>query len=151
MTKRKTNVKGLEDKYLRAYYKWLRAKRWDTNYYHVANELPVYNDSMKRFAANLKHKGKKPGFSDIVILEQHNGYGALFVELKTSTGAPSLHQLSFLHNAENNGYLGVLAYGLKEAVKITEWYMTNSTEPLPVKEVVYKVQGIDFKTKEVEL
>lgn len=121
-----------EDKQLQTYYKWLRLKKWDTNYHHVGNELPANNPAMKQFAAIMRHKGKKRGFADIVILEQHNGYGALFIELKTKKGSASLEQLAFLHNVNNNGYLGVVAFGLEAAIKITEWYMGNSKEPIPV-------------------
>lgn len=124
--------KGVEDNHLRTYYKWLILKRWDINYHHVGNELPAGDAKMKRFAANLKHKGKKPGFADITILEQKNGYGALFIELKTETGSASLEQLAFLHNVNNNGYLGVVAFGLDAAMKITEWYMNESKEPMPI-------------------
>ena len=126
------STKGLEDKYLRTYYQWLQANRWDANYHHYPAELPTYTLEMKRFAAHLKHKGKSSGFSDIVILEQKNGYGALFIELKTETGSASLEQLAFLHNVNNNGYLGVVAFGLDAAMKITEWYMNESKEPMPV-------------------
>ena len=142
-------TKGLEDKSLRAYYKWLKLNKWDTNYYHVANELPAYSKEMQRFAANLKHKGKKSGVADIIIFEQHNGYGALFIELKTPTGKASLEQLVFLSNANNNGYLGCVAYSFDEAMKITKWYMKDSTDPMPIKIVNRKVKGIEFKVLEV--
>lgn len=142
-------TKGQEDKSLRAYYKWLKAVKWDTNYYHTANELPVYTDAMKRFAANLKHKGKKPGVADIIIFEQHQGYGALFIELKKEKGKPSLEQLVFLSNANNNGYLGCLAYSLEEAIKITKWYMGDLTSPIPIKITKKKVKGIEFDALEV--
>lgn len=126
-------IKGLEDKYLRSYYKWLQSKRWDTNYYHVANELPGKN--LGAFSNNLKLKGKKKGWSDISILESRHEYGHLYIELKTDKGSASFEQLAFLHNRNNNGDLGVVAFGLEAAIKITEWYMTDSTEPLPV---IYK-------------
>lgn len=143
------STKGLEDKKLRAYYKWLKAKKWDANYFHVANELPVYDEKMVRFAANLKHKGKKPGVSDIVIFEEHQGYNTLWIELKTTDGKPSLQQLAFLHNRNNNGSLAVMAYGLQEAKDMTEWYMKNSKKKPPYKEVVEEMNGIKFKVLEV--
>lgn len=143
------SVKGLEDKYLRTYYKWLQANSWSANYHHVGNELPAYTPQMKRFAANLAHKGKKPGFADIVILEQKQGYGALFIELKTEKGNASLEQLAFLHNANNNGYLGVVAFGLDAAVEITKWYMLEKETPLPVKKVTRKRNGIEFEVLEI--
>ncbi len=143
------STKGLEDKYLRTYYKWLQANRWDANYHHYPAELPTYTLEMKRFAAHLKHKGKSSGFSDIVILEQKQGYGALFIELKTEKGNASLEQLAFLHNVNNNGYLGVVAFGLDAAVEITEWYMQELNTPLPVKKVVRKRKGIEFEVLEI--
>lgn len=143
------STRGLEDKYLRTYYQWLQANRWDANYHHYPAELPTYTLEMKRFAAHLKHKGKSSGFSDIVILEQKQGYGALFIELKTEKGIASLNQLAFLHNANNNGYLGVIAFGLDAAMKITEWYMSESNEPLPAKRMTRERQGIPFVTLEV--
>ncbi len=144
----RTSTRGLEDKYLRTYYKYLQVKKWDTNYHHVGNELPAYSKEMQRFAANLKHKGKKSGFSDIVILEQKQGYGALFIELKTEKGRASLEQLAFLHNVNNNGYLGVIAYGLDAAIKITEWYMQELHTPLPVKMRKQTEKGIKFEYME---
>lgn len=123
------STRGLEDKYLRTYHKWLKTKRWDTNYHHVAGELPATTAPMRRFVANLNHKGKKPGFADIVILEQKHGYGALFIELKTDKGSASLHQLAFLNNVNNNGYFGVVAFGLDAAIKVTEWYMGDKPKP----------------------
>lgn len=128
----KKSSRGVEDADLRRYYKYLKLKRWDANYYHVANELPATTPQQKRFAATLVHKGKKPGFSDIVILESHQGYGALFIELKTKTGIASMAQLAFLSNANNNGYLGCVAFGYDEAIKITNWYMSDSKEPMPL-------------------
>lgn len=143
------STKGLEDKYLRTYYKWLQLKKWDTNYYHVGNELPVYNKRMQRFAANLTHKGKKPGFPDIVIFEQHQDYGALFIELKTEKGSASLAQLAFLSNANNNGYLGCVAFGLDAAMKITEWYMGGDKTPPPLIKKTRTRQKIEFEVLEV--
>lgn len=143
------STKGLEDKKLRTYYKYLQRRKWDANYHHYPAELPTYTPQLRRFAANLQHKGKKSGFSDIMILEQKQGYGALFIELKTQTGSPSIHQLAFLHNANNNGYLGVVAYGLDAAVEITDWYMLEKDEPLPVKKVVRKRQKIPFEVLEI--
>ena len=143
------STRGLEDKKLRTYYKWLQLNKWDANYHHVGNELPAYTPEMKRFAANLTHKGKKPGFADIVIFEQKQGYGALFIELKTKKGSASLHQLAFLHNANNNGYLGVVAFGLDAAIEITEWYMKEKDEPLPVNRVTRTRSGVEFEVLEI--
>ena len=149
MTKRKTG-RQLEDEYLRTYYKWLRVMRWDANYHHYPAEIPTYNEPrMNRFVANLGHKGKKKGFSDIVILEQKQGYGALFIELKTETGRASMEQLAFLSNCNNNGYLGVVAFGLDAAVEITKWYMGESKEPLPVTKRTRTAEGIKFDVLEV--
>ena len=143
------STKGLEDKYLRTYYKWLRTMRWDDNYYHVGNELPTKTPQMRRFAANLTLKGKKKGFPDVVIFEQNQGYAALFIELKTETGSASLEQLAFLENANRNGYLGVVAFGLDAAMEITKWYMQNTQKPLPVKKVKRKRSGIEFEVLEI--
>ena len=143
------STRGLEEKYLRTYYQWLQANRWDANYHHYPAELPTYTLEMKRFAAHLKHKGKSSGFSDIVILEQHQGYGALFIELKTSKGSPTLHQLAFLHNVNNNGYLGCVAYGLDAAMEITEWYMGNKTSPIPLIKRKRKRNNIEFDVLEI--
>lgn len=128
----KKSSRGVEDADLRRYYKYLQSKKWDTNYYHVGNEFNANTPQQKRFAASLKQKGKKPGFPDIVIFEQKQGYAGLFIELKTSTGTASREQLIFLHNANNNGYLACVAFGYGEAVKITNWYMDESTEPIPL-------------------
>lgn len=144
MTRKRT-----EDRSLETYYKWLKLKKWDTNYHHFPNELPANNKSMQIFAANLKRKGKKSGFSDIVILEQHQGYGALFIELKTLKGSPTLHQLAFLHNVNNNGYLGCVAYGLDAAIEITEWYMGNKTSPIPLIKRKRKRNNIEFDVLEI--
>lgn len=139
-----------EDRDLEAYYKWLQLMKWDTNYYHMANEFPANTTQLKIYASNLKRKGKKSGFSDIVILEQKQGYGALFIELKTKTGRPSLAQYIFLNNVNNNGYLGVVAFGLDDAMKITKWYMQKTHEPLPVKIKERTSSGIKFQSMEVE-
>ncbi len=143
------STRGLEDKKLRTYYKYLQRRKWDANYHHYPAELPTYTPQLRRFAANLQHKGKKSGFSDIMILEQKQGYGALFIELKTEKGNASLEQLAFLHNVNNNGYLGVVAFGLDAAVEITEWYMQELHTPLPVKKVVRKRKGIEFEVLEI--
>lgn len=138
-----------EDRSLEAYYKWLQLKGWSANYHHVGNELPVYSKEMQIFAANLKRKGKKAGFSDILILEQHQGYGALFIELKTIRGRASFEQLAFLHNVNNNGYLGVVAFGIDSAKRITKWYMQNQQLPPPFIIKKRKSKGIDFDSLEV--
>ena len=85
----------------------------------------------------------------MVIFEQKQGYGALFIELKTKKGSASLHQLAFLHNANNNGYLGVVAFGLDAAIEITEWYMKEKDEPLPVKRVTRTRSGVEFEVLEI--
>lgn len=145
MTKRKRT----EDRSLETYYKWLQAKRWATNYYHYPAEIPAYNKSMTIFIAGLKRKGKKAGFSDIVILEPHQGYSALFIELKTKTGTPTLEQCAFISNVNNNGFLGCVAYGLDAAIKLTEWYMGESQTPPPFKKVTRKRKQIDFEILEI--
>lgn len=144
MTKRHSS-RGVEDRDLRNYYKYLKLKRWDANYYHVANELPATTPQQKRFAATLVHKGKKKGFPDIVILEQRRGYGALFIELKTPNGSTSMAQHAFMHNANNNGYLGCIAFGYDQAVKITNWYMGDSDEPMPLLKRSRTAQGMKFE------
>lgn len=145
--------KRTEDKSLETYYKWLRLKKWDANYNHFPAEIPIYTTNnerrMKIFIAGLKRKGKKAGFSDIVILEPHQGYSALFIELKTKTGTPTLEQCAFISNVNNNGFLGCVAYGLDAAMEVTEWYMGDKTSPSPLKKVIRKRKGIDFEILEV--
>lgn len=140
----------LEDKSLEEYFKWLKSKKWDTNFYHMPNELPANDKSMMIYAMNLKRKGKKAGYADGQILEQHNGYGALFIEFKTKTGSPTFEQLVFLHNTTNNGYLSCIAHSLEEAKKITTWYMENQKTEPPLSLKEFKRKGIPFIVKVVD-
>lgn len=145
---KKRQSRNEEDRSLLAYHKWLRNKGWDANYHHVGNELPATTPQMKKFTSILKQKGKKPGFPDITIFEQNENYPVLFIELKTAKGRLSTAQLVFLANANKQGYLAVAAYGLEQAQRITEWYMTDSKEPLPIKHRKQTSDGIPFEYME---
>ncbi len=73
-------------------------------------------------AARLKAEGVKAGVSDYLYLRPRGKYHGLCIELKAGNGRHSNAQIEFLARANQEGYLGVIAYGWQALIEILTAY-----------------------------
>jgi hypothetical protein len=86
---------------------------------HVPNE--AYRSKYQGY--RLKREGMMPGASDCFFLRGNATSKGLWLELKVPPNKPSAAQLSFLELVISEGYTGLVAYGVDEAIAaITEYY-----------------------------
>lgn len=94
-------------------------------WFHVPNEgkRTGFNGN------NLKKIGLKPGVPDLFICVPRGTYHGLFIEMKTpkrraSTIAVSDHQLCWINNLNNSGYLAIVCFGADEALTEIDKYFS---------------------------
>lgn len=79
---------------------------------HIANERKTSYVQ----GALLKRMGVVRGASDCFMPRGNTLHKGLFLELKTTKGKPTLFQISFLEKMRKEGYMGLVAYGLDQAL-----------------------------------
>lgn len=77
--------------------------------------------------AKFKRRGLRPGMPDICLPYPSKGYHALYIELKTKIGKPTLAQLNCIANLNHVGNYAVIAYGWEHAWEIITDYLTPKT------------------------
>ncbi len=72
----------------------------------------------------LKDEGMIPGFSDCFFMRSSaNGYyKGLFIELKIPPNKPTVTQKNFLELIKNEGYLGIVCYGIDDAINAIKMF-----------------------------
>ena len=88
---------------------------------HIANQ----RKTSLQAGALLKKLGVKAGVSDIFIAWPTNQYFGLWLELKTHKGKLSAEQHVFMERMSKVGYKAMVSFGLDEAIKIIELYVSN--------------------------
>ena len=73
--------------------------------------------------ARLKAEGVRPGVSDLILLKQRHGYGALLIEMKTSKGVLSQIQRIWRNHISRDGYKHVVCRSLQEFIETVNDYL----------------------------
>ena len=102
---------------------WFRTQHRNIIITSIRNEAQ-YSASQKHYGALANRAGRHAGIADLLVLAPRNGYGALFVELKTPKGRQSDEQLRFAAYCVNNGYMYALARNIDEFRTIVMEYLT---------------------------
>ena len=103
-----------------AFVEWFRLK------YPKLKLAASANGGYRRLleAKKLKEMGVSAGFPDLAILSPKRIYHGLYIEMKKKEkGKLSWQQIDWINYLRDQGYKAEVAYGLDEAIKITEEYM----------------------------
>lgn len=109
-----------EDRFQKMCVRWFRYQFPDIIIHHSPNG--GYRNAIE--GAKFKAMGTLAGFPDLLILAKCGGYGALFVELKTSTGRQSERQKDFEAYCKKNGYAYEVARSTDEFARIAKKYLS---------------------------
>lgn len=96
------------------YLEWLKLP-----FYHVANER---NCSPQR-GAMLKRLGVQSGVPDLCIPVPMGGYHALYIEMKSKSGRPSINQRKWIKALRKYGNYAEICYGADQAIELISQYM----------------------------
>jgi len=75
--------------------------------------------------ARLKAEGVRAGVSDLILLVQRHGYGALLIEMKTRRGAMSAFQKVWREHMQPHGYKYVVCRSLDDFIQTINDYMND--------------------------
>lgn len=78
----------------------------------------------KATGARLKAEGVVAGVSDLILLKQRGGYGALLIEMKTATGSQAKSQREWQGIVEADGYKYAVCRSLEDFTREVEWYLS---------------------------
>lgn len=106
-----------EQKIVAKYLDWIGAL-----WFHPPNEA---KRSVK-LASMMKAQGLKSGVPDVCILEQRNGKGGLFVEMKFGNNKPTDDQKEWLERLSRNNYAVAVCYSAEQAIKVIKEYMNGN-------------------------
>lgn len=81
-------------------------------------------------AAKLKAEGVKAGVSDLILAVQSEGYGALFIEMKTSKGKQTEYQKAFERAVTAQGYKYAICRSLTDFQEVVDKYIGKAKKPL---------------------
>lgn len=77
-------------------------------------------------AKNLKRQGVKAGVPDLFLPVARGGYFGLFIELKSDkTCKASEHQLKWIDDLKEQGYMAGVCYGAEHAIRVLERYLSQ--------------------------
>lgn len=117
----KNIMKSTEHQEQAALVQWFRMQ-----YPLYANNLVAIPNGGKRdvsVARKLKKEGTLAGASDLLLIKRNRSYCGMFIEMKTKTGKAQASQLQFLDMVQREGYMGVICYGIDEAIIKIKQYM----------------------------
>ena len=87
---------------------------------HIPNE----GKRSKRYGAELKRLGLRPGFPDLGLLVPNKKYAGLFIELKADkTKSMTKEQKEWLEKLNSYGYKAVRCNGAEEAIQVIKRYL----------------------------
>jgi hypothetical protein len=107
-----------------AIFEWVKLNL--AKYPQLENLFAIPNGGQRSpvTGAMLKAEGVRSGVADIMLAYPCNGYHGLFIELKRRDGGKvSPQQQDWINRLNKAGYLAIVAYGAKEAVKIITDYL----------------------------
>lgn len=93
------------------------------NHAHNLFAVPNGGKRDKVTAAKLKAEGALAGVADLILLIQSKGYGALLIEMKTSSGRQADSQKAWQKAIEKDGYKYVICRSISDFMKEVNSYM----------------------------
>lgn len=87
--------------------------------------IPNGGGRSKAQAGMLKAEGVRKGVFDLCLPVARGGWHGLYIEMKAIGGRVSLEQRSELTLLAHDGYLGMVAFGMRSAIEIIEWYLAK--------------------------
>lgn len=75
--------------------------------------------------ARLKDEGVLAGVSDLVLLQRRGGYGAMLIEMKTSSGRQAQTQRQWQRKVEADGYRYVVCRSIDDFTREVKVYLNN--------------------------
>lgn len=93
------------------------------NHAHNLFAVPNGGKRDKVTAAKLKAEGALAGVADLILLIQSKGYGALLIEMKTSSGRQADSQKAWQKAIEKDGYKYVICRSISDFIKEVNSYM----------------------------
>jgi hypothetical protein len=79
----------------------------------------------KATGARLKSEGVRAGVSDLILLKQRHGYGALLIEMKTAKGVLSQLQRIWRDHISKDGYRHVVCRSLDDFITAINDYLNE--------------------------
>ena len=107
-----------------AIFEW--AKLNMEKYPQLENLFAIPNGGQRehRTGTMLKREGVRSGVPDLLLAYPCGNYHGLFIELKRRDGGKvSPTQTEWISRLNQAGYLAMVAYGAKEAVKVILYYL----------------------------
>jgi hypothetical protein len=107
-----------------AIFEW--AKLNMVKYPQLENLFAIPNGGQRehRTGTMLKREGVRAGVPDMMLAYPCGNYHGLFIELKRRDGGKvSPTQADWINRLNKAGYLAIVAYGAKEAVKVIVDYL----------------------------
>jgi hypothetical protein len=74
-------------------------------------------------AANLKAEGVKSGVFDIFLPAPRSRWNGLFIELKVGNNKPTLEQIKFMNEIQDQGYGATVCWDWKKAAEVIQLYL----------------------------
>ena len=75
--------------------------------------------------ARLKAEGVRAGVSDLILLKQRHGYGALLIEMKTPKGVLSQLQRVWRNHITKDGYKHVVCRSVQDFISEINDYLND--------------------------
>lgn len=86
---------------------------------HIPNE----GKRSKRYGAELKRLGLRPGFPDLGLFVPRNNKSGLFIEMKVGRNKCTDNQKKWIRNLLEQGYEVKVCYSCEEAIQIIKRYL----------------------------
>lgn len=90
----------------------------------VTASIPNGGKREGRYGIRLKKEGLKNGFPDIGIFSPRGKHNGLFIEFKSKKGSIRKEQCIVMNSLTKEGYLCEVCRSLKEAIKVTNNYLS---------------------------
>ncbi len=81
-------------------------------------------------AKHLKDQGVKKGVPDICLPVARRGYNAMYIELKTERGRPTIEQKWWGERLQTVGNFWTVCHGWEDATQIISWYLGEHDEQI---------------------
>jgi len=129
-------MKHYEDAEQEAVIQWAKLAHVKETNKHVGDYLIAIPNGGKRGlleAMRFQKQGVKPGVSDLFLAYPVGSMGGLWIEMKKqrrhfpsesyADRAPTNHQLMWLEQMNEVGYMGFVCYGADEAIEKIKMYL----------------------------
>lgn len=104
--------------------------------------IPNGGQRGKAQAGKLKAEGVRKGVLDLALPVARGGWFGLYIEMKAKDGRLTPEQRAEITALALDGYLGLVAYGMQEAVQIIEWYLAKQPTKIAGPRLVPPFKGL---------